>query len=169
MPGHPHDPDAPPHAKSPKATWRTATLEDDDAIVEMCLALNAEDPGEPVGEPQVRRTLAELRTRPLRGRAVVAADHESVVAYALLVAFWSNEYGGEICIVDELYVRPTHRGGGLGTALFQAVEDDRTLWRERPVALELEVTPRNTRALAFYERLGFRARNRTLRRRTSRW
>lgn len=151
----------------PPATWRNATPADDDAIVEMCLALNAEDPGEPVAETQIRRTLAELRAQPVRGKAVVADDDGHVVGYALLIAFWSNEYGGEICIIDELYVRPTHRGAGLGTALFHRVEHDRSLWHGTPVALELEVTPKNARARAFYERLGFRSRNQTLRRRTS--
>lgn len=145
--------------------WRRATENEDNLIVEMCLALNQEDPGEPMGEAQIRRTLAALREDPVRGRAVVAETLSEVVGYALLVSFWSNEYGGEICAIDELYVKPSHRGRGISTRLFDAVTNDRSLWPLRPVALELEVAPDNARARALYERLGFRARNQTLRRR----
>ena len=90
-----------------------------------------------------------------------------VVGYALLVSFWSNEYGGEICAIDELYVKPSHRSRGVSTSLFDEVIGDRMLWPGHPVALELEVTPDNDRARALYERLGFRARNTTLRRRVT--
>jgi GNAT superfamily N-acetyltransferase len=147
------------------AHWRLARAEEDDAIVAMCLALNAEDPGQPVGAEQVQRTLRELRAEPVRGRAVVAELDAQVVGYALLVAFWSNEYGGEICDIDELYVKPAHRGAGIATRLFAQLEDDRVLWPRRPVALELEATPANSRARAYYERLGFAARNALLRKR----
>lgn len=134
-------------------------------MVEMCLALNREDPGEPVSAQQIRRTLAQFRAEPVRGKAVVAEVDSRVVGYALLVSFWSNEYGGEICAVDEIYVMPSLRGRGIAGELFHAIGVDPALWGRAPVALELEVSPENLRARALYERLGFRARNHTLRRR----
>lgn len=143
--------------------WRAAHPEDEDAIVALSLALFTEDPGEPVSETQVRRTLAVLRDEPTRGRAAVLQRDGQVAGYALLISFWSNEYGGVICNVDELYLRPEHRGQGWGTSLFEAIWRDRALWPTPPVLLELEVTPSNTRARALYERLGFRAKNVTLR------
>jgi ribosomal protein S18 acetylase RimI-like enzyme len=145
--------------------WRPARADEDELIVGMCLALNQEDPGESVSAGQIRATLAVLRAEATRGRAVVVEADGAVVGYALLVSFWSNEYGGEICAVDELYVAPAHRNRGLGTSLFDAAASDRSLWPRVPVALELEVTPDNARARALYERLGFRAKNQTLRRR----
>jgi hypothetical protein len=56
-----------------RVMWRTANdARDDDAIVRLCLALQVEDPGPtPVGEPQIRRTLAAFRAHPVRGRALV--------------------------------------------------------------------------------------------------
>ncbi len=144
--------------------WRAATAAEDDIIVGMCLALNTEDPGQPVGSEQVRRTLAMLRAQPVRGRAVVVEIDRRVAGYALLISFWSNEYGGEIAAIDELYIEPQHRGQGIGSSLFDAVVADRALWPAPPAALELEVTPNNARARALYERLGFRARNVMLRR-----
>ncbi len=147
--------------------WRKAEPSEDDAIVEMCLALYDEDPGQPMSESQIRRTLAAFRREPLRGCAVVAIEDGTVVGYALLVSFWSNEYGGEICTIDELYVKASHRGRGISTSLFEVANTDRSLWPNPPVALELEVTPDNKRARTLYERLGFSARNVTLRKRSS--
>ena len=128
--------------------WRPARPAEDETIVAMCLALNAEDPGEPVQADQVRRTLAALRDEPVRGRAVVAETDGRVVAYALLVSFWSNEHGGEICAIDEMYVAPEHRSRGIGTSLLDAIVRDRAVWPDRPVALQVEVTPANGRARA---------------------
>ncbi len=136
--------------------WRLAESRDDDAIVAMCQALNDEDPCEaPVPAAHVRRTLAALRREPLRGLALVLDLGASVLGYALLISFWSNELGGEVCVLDELYVRPGSRSHGHAQALVRSLLDGAGHWPQRPVALELEVSPRNERAHALYERLGF--------------
>ena len=146
--------------------WRLATASDDEAIVSMCMALNAEDPGlNPVQPQQVRRTLAKLREEPNRGRAVVCDVESRTVGYALLISFWSNELGGEICNIDELFVAPLYRGRGLATALLEELADkEQSVWPIRPAALTLEVTSQNERARALYERLGFRGKNLAMRR-----
>lgn len=140
--------------------WRAALERDDEAIVNLCLALNAEDPGShPVPAEYMRRTLRELRQTPARGRAVVLELDEHVRGYALLISFWSNERGGEVCTIDELYVQPEQRGHGHATQLLQSLAAQSEPWLEHLVALTLEVTPANVRARRFYERLGFRASN----------
>jgi GNAT superfamily N-acetyltransferase len=144
--------------------WQLASAAHDDAIAAMFLALYTEDPGEPVTDEQLRQTLAAFRAEPVRGRALVAAVDDAPVGYALLVSFWSTEYAGEICTIDELYVVKKLRSQGIATQLIERLPGDRTLWPRRPVALQLEVTPGNGRARALYERLGFRAKNHLLRR-----
>ncbi|MFO0583242.1 MAG: GNAT family N-acetyltransferase [Anaeromyxobacter sp.] len=136
--------------------WRPERPEEDEAIVAMCLALNREDPGpRPVQAAQVRRTLAALRAEPVRGRAVVLEEDGAPRGYALLVSFWSNELGGEVCNVDELWVAPEARGRGHARALITALQEGRGPWSRVPVAIELEVSPENRRARALYESLGF--------------
>lgn len=135
--------------------WRAARPGDDDAVVEMFLQLNQEDPGAtPVAPEQMRRTLAVLRHEPWRGRAVVLQVGQHPVGYALLIAFWSNELGGEVCQVDELFVSLEYRSQGHGGTLFVALERGE-LWPAPVVALALGVAPDNTRARRLYERLGF--------------
>jgi len=131
----------------------------------MCMALYAEDPSpSPVQPEQVRRTLAGLREASSRGRCVVCEVEGRIVGYALLISFWSNELGGEVCNIDELFVAPEHRSRGLATALFDSLAAAReSLWPTRPAALALEVNPENQRARALYERLGFRGKNLAMR------
>jgi ribosomal protein S18 acetylase RimI-like enzyme len=146
--------------------WRVAMISDDEAIVSMCMALNAEDPGPaPVRPDQMRRTLIKLREEPNRGRAVVCEVDGRAAGYALVISFWSNELGGDVCNIDELFVAPEYRGRGLATALFDQLSDrGQSLWPVRPAALALEVTPQNERARTLYERMGFRGKNVAMRR-----
>jgi len=137
--------------------WRLATERDDDVLVEMYLGLYREDPGPlPSDARHMGGTLATLRREPWRGRAVVLDVGQRVVGYALLIAFWSNELGGEVCEVDELFVTGDFRGRGHGTALFEAIERGE-VWPVPVVAVALGITPGNARARRLYERLGFAA------------
>jgi len=137
--------------------WRIAEPADDDSVVAMCLQLYHEDPGPlPVTAEHMRTTLAELRRSPFRGRVVVLEVGGELAGYALLIAFWSNELGGEICEVDEIFVLPEHRGRGFATSLFSAIDDGELLFTRVP-AIELIVTPANSRARDLYERVGFGA------------
>jgi N-acetylglutamate synthase-like GNAT family acetyltransferase len=99
-------------------------------------------------------TLAALRRDPHRGRAVVLDIQGQVSGYALLIAFWSNELGGDICEVDELFVAPEHRNQGHGTTLFSVIVQG-NLWPAPIAAIVLGTTPDNATARRLYERLGF--------------
>jgi diamine N-acetyltransferase len=132
-------------------SWRPAVTEDDHAIVKMCAELNREDPGpRPVPEKQTWNTLIELRMNPLRGAAWVLELGGSVVGYCLLITFWSNEVGGEIATVDEIFVKKELRGQGHGKEFFELLISEKKFR-----AIDLEVTPANRRARKFYESLGF--------------
>src|SRR3954471_12161510 len=147
------------------AVWRLARADEDDALVEMSLALYGDAAAElGVGAPQVYATLETFRREPLRGRALVLEVEGQLAGVCLLASFWSNEIGGEVCVVDELYVTPAYRARGYATALLESLRTDRSLWPRPPVAFELEVSPHNPGARRLYERLGFREKqNATMR------
>lgn len=137
--------------------WREAELSDDATVVAMCLALNDEDEGQqPVTAAQVERTMHTLRAEPWRGKTVVLDVDGEVAGYALLISFWSNELGGEVCTVDELYVALPARGRGHARALFGGLE---ALWGRPFAAAGLETSAANVRAQALYRELGFRGDN----------
>jgi ribosomal protein S18 acetylase RimI-like enzyme len=147
--------------------WRSATAEDEPAVVRLYLALDAEDPGTVPPDPaRAERTLALFRSAPERGSCLVLDEGGGRVdGYALLVPYWSNELGGLVCCLDEIYVARSARGRGRASELLALLATGALPgWRD-VVALQLEVSPTNERARALYERHGLRPiRNVTLRR-----
>jgi ribosomal protein S18 acetylase RimI-like enzyme len=149
--------------------WRTARSSDDASIAALGRALFSEDPTpEQVLEPPFERTLAVLRDAPWRGRALVLDADRAIAGYALLVSFWSNELGGEVCVIDELYVAPVARNRGWATRLIESLATGSDLWPGNAVALVLGVSATNVRARALYERLGFTGTGVSLSRRCGR-
>jgi ribosomal protein S18 acetylase RimI-like enzyme len=136
--------------------WRSTTSADDTALIALCRQLYDEDPGtRPVPEAHMRRTLDRLREEPIRGFALALEDRGQVQGYALLISFWSNELGGEICTIDELYVAPELRSQGYGSGLIRDLLAGSPIWPRERMALDLEVTPTNQRARKLYAGLGF--------------
>lgn len=112
----------------------------------------------------MRRTLSCFRATPQRGQALALEVGGQVSGYALLSALWSNELGGEVCLVDELYVAPPLRGHRHATQLLDALGERRVPFAATACALLIETTPKNDRARRLYERVGFSGRNVLLRR-----
>ena len=72
--------------------------------------------------------------------------------------FFKDEgYGGRDAIIDELYLRESHRGRGVGNQVLAFLID---FCRAEGInALHLEVFNHNERAYHFYHRHGFRERD----------
>jgi GNAT superfamily N-acetyltransferase len=133
--------------------YRNVAHTDHAALVGLMRQLYEEDPAERhVPEENFARTLLELETRPEKGAVLVIDRDGQIVGYAVLINFWSNECGGNVLIIDELYVALPCRGQGIGADFVRHLIDNE--WNEA-VAVRLEVTPRNARARQLYERLGF--------------
>lgn len=145
--------------------WRPALPADDTAIQSLAAALYREDPSPyQVDAAHTLVTLARLRAEPVRGLAMVLEVAGKAQGYAFLVSYWSNERGGEVCFLDEIYVAPELRGQGHGRLLIEALKGPESPWPGKAIAIDLEVSPKNTRARALYEKLGFTvARNSMLR------
>lgn len=117
-------------------------------------ALYSEDPSpQKPGTKNIRRTFAEFEKHPEKGQVIIFENAGKIAGYAILVHFWSNEYGGNKIFIDEIFVLPSFRGQGIAKSFFQYLETGFPL---TAVALELEVTPDNHAARRLYERLGFR-------------
>lgn len=137
-----------------KPCFRQLTESDLPELEAMILALYAEDAyGEPMSSEKIRRTVQELVCHPQKGQIIIFSIAEAVVGYAIIIYFWSNEYGGNIATLDEFYVKPLWRGQGIGTAFLSYIA---AMGDASVKGLQLEVTPTNERALAYYMRQGFR-------------
>jgi GNAT superfamily N-acetyltransferase len=101
-------------------------------------------------------TIDRLIAEPSRGRILLSMRADVVCGYALLIPYWSNEFGGTVLLVDELLVEQEFRGQGTARAFFAFITTEPPF---DAVALALEVSPKNTRARALYESIGFHERH----------
>ena len=102
----------------------------------------------------IARILENVIADPARGFLVLARDGSRTIGVAYVATILSAEHCGLVAWLEELYVIPTHRCRGVGTALLTAV-----LERARGtgvVAMDLEVAADHRRAESLYRRLGFR-------------
>jgi GNAT superfamily N-acetyltransferase len=87
-------------------------------------------------------------------------DAGEIAGYLVLTFGYSLEYGGRDAFVDEIYLRESHRGRGLGARAIAFAEGE---CRRRGVrALHLEVARENGNARSFYERMQFVDQERVL-------
>lgn len=105
-----------------------------------------------VSEEVLRRNIAAcVGDNPLIEGLVFRA-HGGIAGYTMLAKSFSTEFGGACVWIEDLYMKPEYRGGGIGTQFFQYLEDT---YREKAVLLKLEVEPGNTWAIDVYKKCGF--------------
>lgn len=107
---------------------------------------------EKVPEENFSRTLDLLLTQNPYAKGYIFEDEGKPLGYALLALTYSQEAGGEVVWLEEIYVKPSARGKGYGHAFFAFLE------KEFPNAkrFRLEVEKENEGAVSLYEKLGFR-------------
>jgi|SRR5579864_3033609 len=102
---------------------------------------------------RARSALAGLVDDRSRGSVWLICDGDVAVGYLALTFGYSLEFHGRDAFIDELYIRPSHRGRGWGT---RAVGHAETIALSENVrAIHLEVGHRNVAAQALYRRLGY--------------
>lgn len=79
-------------------------------------------------------------------------DTQELVGYALLTSYWCNEDGGNVIVLDELYICPINRHKGYGHKFLKWIEQ---AFYGRAVAITLEVVTTNVEAKNLYSKLGF--------------
>ncbi len=80
-------------------------------------------------------------------------EHDGKRAGYFLASFtYSNEVGGTVMWLEELFILPEFRGCGLATSLFEYVKAN---YGDKVKRFRLEVTKSNARAVRLYERMGF--------------
>lgn len=77
-------------------------------------------------------------------------ENGTAVGYGLLALTHSQEAGGLVCWLEELYIVPALRGRGIGGAFLDFIKRE-----VRAARYRLEVEPDNVRVKALYEKNGF--------------
>lgn len=122
-------------------------------LKEMIFALYKENPeGETINEDKIEDTVIELSSNPSKGRIIVFECDETIIGYAILIVNWSNKYGGNILVVDELYIKPEWRNKGIGTRILNTAH----LNHENVVGLRIDIEPPNKKTAEHYIGLGLK-------------
>ena len=103
----------------------------------------------------VIKMLRTLITDPSQGTVFIARQDGKAVGVATLDWKWSSLKGARIGYLEDLYVDPDARGGGIADALIQLCAD-RCRELDMP-ALEWLTAPDNQRAQKVYNRTGAEA------------
>lgn len=82
---------------------------------------------------------------------IMEVNHKTA-GYALLAKTFSQEAGGMVIWLDELYVRPSYRNCGLGHEFFAFLKNH---IRPHIKRIRLEVEDDNRKAISLYKRMGF--------------
>lgn len=105
-----------------------------------------------VPEEHFERTFEELMRSGDYAECYIFEVDRAAVGYALLAKTFSQEAGGPVCWLEELYVRSEYRCRGIGREFFALLQDEICPDISR---FRLEVERDNSKAIALYERLGF--------------
>lgn len=105
--------------------------------------------------PQHRvATFEELMRSDTYAEGYVLESDGKVAGFALLSKTFSQEAGGLVVWIEELYLRPVFRGKGIGTHFLQECIKNRPPHVKR---FRLEVEEKNHGAKKLYQRLGFQS------------
>lgn len=107
----------------------------------------------PISSKNINKTFSELLHNPKKGRILVLEKKKQIIGYCLLVNFWSNEYGGTVVIVDEIYIKPQFRSKNIGTNFIKSLIKNKFM---KAVVFQLEVKPSNIKVIKVYKRIGFK-------------
>ena len=83
--------------------------------------------------------------------AFMIMESETIIGYVLLAITYSNEAGGIVVWIDELYIKPDYRGRGHGGAAVRALSE-----KYRDAArFRLEISPENESVQKLYRKCGY--------------
>ena len=105
----------------------------------------------PVPDAYLERTCSELSQDSPYVKGFILQQDAQPAGYGLLALNYSCEAGGLVVWLEELYIRESCRGSGLGSEFLQYVEDA----YPQAARFRLEVEEDNQGALRLYRRKGY--------------
>jgi GNAT superfamily N-acetyltransferase len=136
---------------------RRATAADREAAVRL-LGDQLAEHDIPIARAELEHAVDGMLAREERGGILLAVRDGAPIGLAVMYQTWTVEHGGVAMWLDELYVEPAHRSGGIGAQMLDAVVAEAR--RRGARALDLEVTADHARAANLYQRRGFEKHDR---------
>lgn len=133
---------------------RKVKPEDKEAYIAMSKAFYKSDAVmHDIPEEHFYRTFEELMSGSPYADAYIVEQDGKAVGYTLLAITYSNEAGGLVLWIEEIYILPEYRGKGYGTEIFEFLDKE---YGNKVARIRLEVEETNSRAIRLYNKLGFK-------------
>lgn len=105
----------------------------------------------PVPNAHFELTFEELMKSNTYAEAFIFEQENEIAGYGLIAKTFSQEAGGIVIWIEEIYIKDNFRNMGLGSEFIKYVKENITAQRYR-----LETEPENTKAQELYKRHGFK-------------
>ncbi len=106
----------------------------------------------PIPRSHIERCFDEMLVSDTYAMAWMFKEDGVVCGYAQIAKTYSQEAGGKVIWIEEIYLLPEHRGKGFGGMFFALLESE----FPDTARFRLEVEDDNAGAVRLYERTGYR-------------
>jgi len=140
-------------------TFKTLDTSQIETITQMMQDFYAID-NYPIDVEVSKKLFQEFITNEHLGRAWLIFSEEELVGYVILTFVFSFEYQGRIAFIDEIYLKKSARGKGIGAKTLQFIKEQ--IPKLSLKLLYLEVEHHNENAQKLYLAYDFEVHNRKL-------
>ena len=140
-------------------TFKPLEISDISIIIQMMQDFYAID-NYPIDVEVAKNLFHEFISNENLGKSWLIYSENEIVGYIILTFIFSFEYGGKIAFVDELFIKETARGKGIGKEAIQFIQAE--VPKLSLKLLYLEVEPHNENAQKLYLAHDFELHNRKL-------
>lgn len=127
---------------------------DEDVFIKLCGKFySSHSTLKPFNLKNAKATFSRVieRHENLWGYLLTDSLNGEAVGYALVTSYWCNEEGGNVLVLDELFIRPESRHHGYGSRFLKWLEEN---FRGKAVSVTLEVLSTNQTAESLYAKDG---------------
>ena len=138
-------------------TFKTLEISDIDIITVMMEDFYAID-NYPIEAQATKKMFQEFISNENFGKAWLIYEDNKIAGYVILTYIFSFEYGGKIAFVDELFIKESARGKGIGKETIQFVQQESPKLSLKLLYLEVENHNENAQKLYLAQDFGFHNR-----------
>ena len=138
-------------------TFKTLEISDIDIITVMMEDFYAID-NYPIEAQATKKMFQEFISNENFGKAWLIYADDKIAGYVILTYIFSFEYGGKIAFVDELFIKQSARGKGIGKETIQFVQQESPKLSLKLLYLEVENHNENAQKLYIAQDFGFHNR-----------
>lgn len=106
----------------------------------------------PIPDAYFEKTVDECLRSDVYAELFLFEYEGNPAGYGLIAKTFSQEAGGMVCWIEEVYIREKFRSKGLGRKFFRFIQDE---FGTDTARFRLEVEEENHRAVTLYKKLGY--------------